>query len=96
MTSVTFCTKQKLKLGRECLLQGDAFSRGMAGAETYDLSPNWKSRKRRSRKHQQEVLSALAPGGGYQSSWGTLLLVFGEMKRDAVPGMSINGHQGSV
>jgi hypothetical protein len=23
------------------------------------------------------VLSALAPGGGYQSSWGTLLLVLG-------------------
>jgi hypothetical protein len=42
------------------------------------------------------VLSALAPSGGYQSSWGTLLLVLGEMKRDAVPGMSINGHQASV
>ena len=24
------------------------------------------------------VLSALAPGGGYQSSWGTLLLVLGD------------------
>jgi hypothetical protein len=45
---------------------------------------------------KRPVLSALAPGGGYQSSWGTLLLVFGEMKRDAVPGMSINGHQASV
>ena len=43
-----------------------------------------------------EVLSALAPGGGYQSSWGTLLLVLGGMNRDAVPGMSINGHQASV
>jgi hypothetical protein len=42
------------------------------------------------------VLSALAPGGGYQSSWGTLLLVFRGMKRDAVPGMSINGRQTSV
>jgi hypothetical protein len=42
------------------------------------------------------VLSALAPGGGYQSSWGTLLLVLGGMKRDAVPGMSIHGHQASV
>jgi hypothetical protein len=42
------------------------------------------------------VLSALAPGGGYQSSWGTLLLVLGGMKRDAVPGMSIDGHQASV
>ena len=41
------------------------------------------------------VLSALAPAGGYQSSWGTLLLL-GGMKRDAVPGMSINGHQASV
>src|SRR5690242_11960367 len=35
------------------------------------------------------VLSALAPAGGYQSSWGTLLLVLGGMKRDAVPGMSL-------
>jgi hypothetical protein len=42
------------------------------------------------------VLSALAPAGGYQSSWGTLLLVLGGMKRDAVPGMSINGRQASV
>jgi catalase-peroxidase len=42
------------------------------------------------------VLSALAPGGGYQSSWGTLLLALGGMNRDAVPGMSINGHQVSV
>ena len=42
------------------------------------------------------VLSALAPGGGYQSSWGTLLLVFRGMNRDAVPGMSINGRQTSV
>jgi len=42
------------------------------------------------------VLSALAPGGGYQSSWGTLLLVLGGMNRDAVPGVSINGHQASV
>ena len=42
------------------------------------------------------VLSALAPGGGYQSSWGTLLLVLGGMNRDAVPGMSINGHQATV
>jgi hypothetical protein len=41
------------------------------------------------------VLSALAPAGGYQSSWGTLLLL-GGMKRDAVPGMSINGRQASV
>jgi hypothetical protein len=41
------------------------------------------------------VLSALAPAGGYQSSWGTLLLVLGGMKRDAVPGMSINGRQAS-
>jgi len=44
----------------------------------------------------QKVLSALAPAGGYQSSWGTLLLVLGGMKRDAVPGMSINGRQASV
>ena len=44
----------------------------------------------------RRVLSALAPGGGYQSSWGTLLLVLGGMNRDAVPGMSINGHQASV
>ena len=44
----------------------------------------------------QPVLSALAPGGGYQSSWGTLLLALGGMNRDAVPGMSINGHQVSV
>jgi hypothetical protein len=29
------------------------------------------------------------------SSWGTLLLL-GGMKRDAVPGMSINGRQASV
>jgi hypothetical protein len=43
-----------------------------------------------------QVLSALAPAGGYQSSWGTLLLVLGGMKRDAVPGMSINGRQASV
>ena len=42
------------------------------------------------------VLSALAPAGGYQSSWGRLLLVLGGMKRDAVPGMSINGRQASV
>ena len=42
-----------------------------------------------------QVLSALAPAGGYQSSWGTLLLL-GGMKRDAVPGMSINGRQASV
>ena len=42
------------------------------------------------------VLSALPPGGGYQSSWGTLLLVLGGMNRDAVPGVSINGHQASV
>jgi hypothetical protein len=41
------------------------------------------------------VLSALAPAGGYQSSWGTLL-VLGGMKRDAVPGMSINGRQASA
>src|SRR5580700_8471582 len=27
----------------------------------------------------QRVLSALAPGGGYQSSWGTLLLALGGM-----------------
>jgi hypothetical protein len=54
MTSITFCAKQKLKLGRECLLRGDALSRGMAGAETYDLSSNRKSGKRRCRKHQQE------------------------------------------
>ena len=44
----------------------------------------------------KRVLSALAPAGGYQSSWGTLLLVSGGMKRDAVPGMSINGRQASV
>jgi hypothetical protein len=44
----------------------------------------------------RQVLSALAPGGGYQSSWGTLLLALGGMNRDAVPGMSINGHQVSV
>jgi hypothetical protein len=44
----------------------------------------------------QGVLSALAPAGGYQSLWGTLLLVFKGMKRDAVPGMSINGRQASV
>ena len=42
------------------------------------------------------VLSALAPGGGYQSLWGTLLLVLGGMSRDAVSGVSINGHQASV
>ena len=42
------------------------------------------------------VLSALAPAGGNQSSWGTLLLVLGGMNRDAVPGMSINGRQASV
>jgi Family of unknown function (DUF5681) len=42
------------------------------------------------------VLSALASAGGYQSSWGTLLLVLGGMKRYAVPGMSINGRQASV
>jgi hypothetical protein len=47
-------------------------------------------------EHAEGVLSALAPGGGYQSSWGTLLLVLGGMKRDAVPGMSIHGHQASV
>jgi hypothetical protein len=44
---------------------------------------------------RDRVLSALAPAGGYQSSWGTLLLL-GGMKRDAVPGMSINGGQASV
>jgi hypothetical protein len=44
-------------------------------------------------KSLDEVLSAPAPAGGYQSSWGTLLLVLGGMKRDAVPGMSINGRQ---
>jgi hypothetical protein len=43
----------------------------------------------------RSVLSALAPGGGYQSSWGTLLLVLGT-KRNAVPGVSINGHQASL
>ena len=43
----------------------------------------------------RRVLSALAPAGGYQSLWGTLLLL-GGMKRDAVPGMSINGRQASV
>jgi len=47
-------------------------------------------------KAVQSVLSALPPGGGYQSSWGTLLLVLGGMNRDAVPGVSINGHQASV
>ena len=29
-------------------------------------------------EHHEGVLSALAPGGGYQSSWGTLLLVLGD------------------
>jgi hypothetical protein len=28
-------------------------------------------------EHLSEVLSALAPAGGYQSSWSTLLLVLG-------------------
>jgi hypothetical protein len=49
-----------------------------------------------SRRLFVRVLSALAPAGGYQSSWGTLLLVLGGMKRDAVPSMSINGRQASV
>jgi hypothetical protein len=53
-------------------------------------------RSGRSRPRRSRVLSALAPAGGYQSSWGTLLLVLGGMKRDAVPGMSINGRQASV
>src|ERR1700757_4537977 len=60
---------------------------------TVQCSPG---RTTRSRCGSRAVLSALAPGGGYQSSWGTLLLVFRGMNRDAVPGMSINGRQTSV
>src|ERR1700741_2083830 len=47
-------------------------------------------RRQRLEEQPEGVLSALAPGGGYQSSWGALLLVFRGMNRDAVPGMSIN------
>jgi hypothetical protein len=67
---------------------------------TWDPHPEIENREKEgalaTADYRAGVLSALAPGGGYQSSWGTLLLALGGMNRDAVPGMSINGHQVSV